>query len=266
MPIQLTFQYNADGKENVIDSYIHTALLYIYDKNGKLCSTLSVTKSQLVHEGVKLNLPFGQYTLVSWGNIGKHTVVTHNELLKTGRISTPEFNNRSVIPTNDSLYQSRLEFVVEEQIKNKSIKNNVLHFNSAHIRLEIYVRSLFKPHILVHNLMPEYNLMMGETQPFQSTYTPIVEYLSEEEVYATLFYVYRFRNDNPIQVEISIPRDPSISCIIIDLEKYMAEQDPPLLVEGIQEVTIPLLIELHKLGISYKFPEWLIKTGSIGIE
>lgn len=263
--IFLMFNYQADGEDNVIDTYIHSGQLFVYDQSTKLVDVLPVSASQLKN-GLSLNLPFGEYTIVCWGNAETQTEITHEEELQTARLNAPGYYQNTQIFTNDALYHGTLDLSVAQTTRDHVRITETLDFNAAHINLEVYVRYKTEPTIQVHHLMPQYDFKMGNTQPFETDYTPTVSYIEKRKAYAALLNVLRFDNDNPITVEVDLPGGLLTSPVSIHLKEFMEEQTPALTVEGRQEVTISVLIEFTDLGVTCKIPEWIVEEGYPGIE
>lgn len=259
----ILFHYQADGESNVIDEYIESGTLFVFNAQGDLAEKISVSTKQLHTDGVFLTLPFGEYRLVCWGNVNGHTEITGSENLKNMRIHSPGFTASTPILTNDALYTGSIPLTVRKGVDDQVER---LDFRAAHINLEIYVRSSVQPVIQVDHLMPQYNGLMEETQPFETTYIPSVSYTEEHEVFGALLNVFRFKNDNPIMINVELPGLPWASAISISLKDFMAQQVPPLTVEDKQEVTIPILIEFDGLAVICKIPEWLIEVGFPGIQ
>lgn len=260
----ILFHYQADGETNVIDKYIDVATLFVYNSKGDIVQETQLNRSQLHIDGIEVYLPFGEYTLVCWGNIGEHTEIANSDNSKTARVHAPGFTTSQPIATNDALYMGSLPLSIR---KGEDDQTKRLDFHAAHINLEIYVRSSKEPVVQVHHLMPQYTMFMEDAQPFETTYSTPVTYIEEHKAYGALLNVFRFKNNNPIVVNVHIPgQTGALSSITIQLKDFMKEQMPPLTVEGKQEVTIPILVEFSDLNVICKIPEWLIETGFPGIE
>lgn len=109
--VELTFYYNNFGKGNELKDYITTMTDYLYNEQKQLIDVATRTAEQRLQR--RMNLPPGDYTLVSWGNL------THlNEVQPDGYLQQAnpwQEKNRATAGTQlntDRLHYARATFTV----------------------------------------------------------------------------------------------------------------------------------------------------------
>ncbi|MDL2320237.1 FimB/Mfa2 family fimbrial subunit [Alistipes sp. OttesenSCG-928-B03] len=250
----LTFSYTGDTNDpEMFARMVDHVTLMVYGEDGNKVVERTIDKNELNKtQGTSLKLEPGNYRAICWGNANEHTQITGSETLTTGRLHNPAFTLGSEITTNSHLYYGVYEFTVPAD---GTVQGDV-PFRGAHINIEVYIRSGEAAGsgftVTAHNLMPQYNLGMGATRPFTTSYYPQMGYNAEKKLDACLFQTLRFDDNNPVVIEV---REPSGALIRIDLRQYMADND--ITVDGKNEATVPILLEYTDLGVTIKIPEWL---------
>lgn len=250
----LTFSYLGDTNDpSMFRRMIHHITLLVFDSDGQQVLTRLIPKSDLeAFQGTRLFLEPGDYRAICWGNADEYTEISDAGSFTTGRLQHPNLLLGQNIPTNSHLYYGSFDFSVDEG----RIAEGDIPMRGAHINIEVYLRGLAAGDngysVRAHNLMPQYDLRMDDTQPFATTYYPTMGYNAERALDECRFQVLRFADDNPVVIEILRPTgDP----LIVNLKEYMAGNS--LTVNEKNEATVPILFEFSDLGIEIKIPEWL---------
>ena len=260
-PVRLVFRYTAEGDENVVDRYISSAHVSVFDGEGKLVDVLNAGKEELLSEqGVLLPIKEpGQYSVVCWGNAADNTEITMGGTLETSTVQHPNYTRGMPVPTHDPLYYSLTPITVSgtgEQQDNA-------RFICAYIGMDIYIkpsvamtRAAVPPVVEVHNLTPRYDFGMNPLDAFSATSHPTVEMDEERGMYAAHLNVLRFTDEeNPTEIEIKDSPGGESICRL-KLKEFMQEQTPPISVAGEKEVRIPVLIDYSGLEVTVTLPAW----------
>lgn len=253
--VTLTFSYTGDtGDSSMFRKMISHVTLQIFDSNGgNVFEQLIPEKELRKFQGTQLFLEPGNYKAVCWGNANEHTEIKDPEHFETERVHHPGFITGKEIETNSHLYFGTYNLSVPAGYTECG---GDISFRGAHINMEVYIRT-DKHHssgcaVRVQNLMPQYDITMSPAQPFATTYYPQIGYDTEREVDESLFQVFRFSDNNPVIVEVI---QPTGGRIYVDMKDYMLKNN--ITVEGKNEVTVPILLELNDLGVVIKVPEWI---------
>lgn len=260
---RLFFSYLADSDTEVLEQYIASAHLFVYNDKKELVMTKSLSQKELIQkEGVGLVLPQGRYHAVCWGNIRANTEMSQYNSLSSGLITTAGFLSNEKIETSDALYWGEQEIRIES--KEAVSDTHLLKFRSAHINLSINVYGVDEAvAITVHNLMPQYNFMMDPMQPYETVYTPEVTFLPEEKGYRSYLHTLRFKTRNPIAIEVKT--EAMDVPYRLELSKFLETFYPHVLLEERQEVTIPIVIQFDGLDITATIPEWVGNDGHVQV-
>lgn len=255
--VGLTFTYTGDtGEATRFARHIDHVTLMVFDRDGYQVQTHTYNKNQLTQrQGTDLLLDPGTYNIICWGNANTDTELASCETLDQGRVHHPNLTANREIPTNSHLYYGN--YTVE--VPATGIAQGDILFRGAHINMEVYIRNQAAtdantPLVRARNLMPQYNMHMDATMANATTYQPKTTWNADRRVYQSIFQVLRFANDNPVVVEIE--QQTGAAPLRIDLKQYMAANR--IIVNGLNEATVPILIEYTDLGVEIRVPEWMI--------
>lgn len=255
--VNLTFSYTGDTNDtSMFAKMIDQVTVLVFNSEGEHILTQIIDKQKLsVFKGTELTLDAGTYSIVCWANAFENTEVTENNRISEKRVHHPNFLKGTSIPTMDHIYYGQHTITVAD---NDKLTENI-PFSGAHINIKVYVdSSIFKnsneevPTVEAHNILPQYDMQMGSTQPFQTTYYPHTVKNRENGLYECFFQVLRFEDDNPVKIEIK--NKSGLSVYKLDLKTYMAENN--ISVNEKNEATVPVLFEYTDLGISVSVPKW----------
>ncbi|WP_101690334.1 FimB/Mfa2 family fimbrial subunit [Dysgonomonas massiliensis] len=241
--LTLLFQY-----PNFPD-HISRVNVAIYDENDVLVEIRQVEKSELdILQGIRLNLSEGAYKAVCWGNAFDNTQIegfTSGSMLDLHEVAHPGYFVPARIPTNDALYYGIHTFTI---IKNTETTETV-DFTPAHISLVIQIEGLQSltegapiadlPYIKVNNLAPAYDYKMV-THGDLTTYYPTMALLSDKKLGESQLDVLRFREKNPITIDVIENNTTNKILHTVKLQDFIAAND--IKIEDGKEVVIPILI------------------------
>ena len=238
--------------------HISRVTVGIYNANGLLADARQVEKNELdIYRGINLNLSGGSYTAICWGNASDNTLI--NGLYPGGYLSMhevahPGYFTATPIPTNDTLYYGIHTF----SIHTGKTTNDTVNFIPAHIRLIVQIKGLASiqdgappadyPYIRVNNLAPAYDYKMT-THGSPTTYYPPVTVDTQNELAEAACYVLRFKEINPITIEVVENHTTNTILHTVDLQSFIA--DNGIVIEEGKETVIPILITFDgKLNVT----------------
>ena len=262
--INLTFSYFADEGEEVIEDYIHSGKLFIYDEQGALVCTQAISNDKLGKgKYVSLALPTGKYTAICWGNAEANTVLTNTDQMNLARLSAHGYGTSTPISTNDPLYWGQKEITVASNPDRQKVE--LVQMHSAHIKLDIRLKGLqhATATIHVHSLQPEVDFINDATTAPLTTYIPQV--VEKDNIQRAFLHVLRFGSSNTIQVEVF--KNQQAESLKVDLNEILRENDLfSLLSSSREEITLTLLIEFFGLDAEVTIPAWDQQSGNFYVD
>lgn len=264
---ELTFSYTGDTNDvTMFRQMIDRVTLYVFDrKDGRLVLTKTVDKTDLVaFQGTGIYLPAGEYRIVSWANAFDNTEILSSNL-SAGRVHAPAFGTtpQGRIQTNDHLYFGTIDITIPAAATLPAgsavkVTGDIPH-KGAHINMKVYVSGVgFEndptswPVVKLSSLMPQYDLLMGDAQPYATTYYPAVAWSDRPNVSQALFQTLRFADDNAVVV--SIEKQDGTLLHTVDLKTFM--QTNSISVDGKNEATVSLLIKFYDGHFTISIPDW----------
>lgn len=246
----LLFSYQADGTEEVLNQYIHSGKLFVYDDKGELYMEKELTTNDL-EEGVYLeNIHSGKWDIIAWGNVGSYTKIENNNSLTEAVLSTLPNKENNLFQTTDSLYVARFSLNVKELPKDGKV---TLSFASAHISFDVLIKDFdsFKSNenstiqLAINKAGTQYIFAdITKEKPISITphpFFPILKHSSKENIYRARFELFRIENMDNLTLNINeIIGEQSITRKPIPLFDYLAENRIPF--QGRNEVNIPIMV------------------------
>lgn len=266
---ELTFSYTGDDNDpTMFGRMIDRVTLFVFDnKDGQHILTKTVEKAELgLFQGTKLYLTEGDYTILTWANAFDATEIVPGTLA-SGRIHHPSYGAtpQGEIPTNDHLYYGEIALTVPAAATLPGsttayrVTGDIPH-RSAHINIEVYTKGFGHsgdaasyPVVEMTDLMPQYDIRMGDARPYATSYFPAVEWDTDKKAMAARFQTLRFPASNTIDIVIRDPRTREVKASL-DLAQHIA--DHAIAVDGVNEVTIGVLFEFSNLGVTVTVPDW----------
>ena len=258
--LSLRYQYMADTGNNVLKQYIHSSIIYIYDEENLLIDSLLLDPKSLAFGTYLGVLPEGDYTFVSWANMGNQTETIFTDDLNAARLNTLNFIDDNNFTTNDPLYYAYKEVNIPRNFMTAAVsRTDTLTYKSAHINFRVIVRGIRDKDIMVtfNHLMPSYDFFMQDARPYETSYQPLViEETLEEDGYKRLMElaVLRFKDKNQIGIELKDVNTGELLLPEVKLEELMKKNN--VTVEDKQEVTILIEFKITDSGVKVDTREW----------
>lgn len=235
----------------------------IFDKDGAHVLDQQIDKENLnSFQGTYLTLNTGEYTAICWGNAFEDTRITcfnPNSFIHDGIISHPNYGTALQIPTHDSLYYGKHNFMVTSRDR----VEHTVYFKPSHIKIHVYVKGLAAlstdllpaqyPVVRINNLDPTCNFDM-QTAGTGTTYYPDVNIDSTEKTAIARCNTLRFENDNPITIELLDNAIGNNILCTVELSKFM--KDNSITVQEGEELTIPILILFKNGNVTIELLKW----------
>lgn len=257
----LSFRYDGDVSYDIFDEKIDEVVFYVFGSDGHLVLKRIIPKTELdILQGANLKLGRGDYHIVCWGNVSEQSRFVSDSLHGEARLHPAAVAMRSGgttsgdrVQTNDDLYFSSYDL----HLPKHDIVAGELPFTNAHVNLKIYSKGAGFPTSLptfeVRNLPAAYDFEMkpvGES----ISYVPAVHYDREKEAAVAELRTLRFPDDNDVEIDVRAPGDPSQIIYTVKLKEFMAQND--IHTDGVEEVTIEVLVEFNDLNIWITVPDW----------
>lgn len=258
--IYLTHEYNADVNQNVLKQHIKASSLYIFDRTGKLVKKVNLKRDDLVFGSEVASLKGGEYTLVSWANLGEYSKVEYSSQKQTGVVKVVSLLGGNRFTTTDKLYYAKKQVIIPNNNSNASTNFlDKLIYKSAHINFRVIVRGKQGTDIdvIFKNLMPQYDFDRTALRPYETEFRPlIIEETLEEGGYKRLleFSSFRFKDNNNVTIDVKDKATGEYLTSQLKLKELMDQNG--VSVENKQEVylLIEFSIESGRLVVNIK--EW----------
>lgn len=269
----LRFSYNNNGID-LFSSTIQKVDVFVFDEHDKLILQHSKNQKELADfTGVKLELPPGKYRIVCWGNAFDKTSFKGVEIGQ--KFENAFLHNllgaENTFPVNgDPLHYapSRAEFTSGFMltIPETEIVTATIPFNSAHIRIEVYIKGLqdkspqgqlLAPLVEVTEIPEGYTF---DRQPFGSliSFQDFSSYKqpTEKEPATIVFYTPLFTAETPTHVLI---RKASDNLVITDISLSHFIKKNKIKIKETAQTIIPILVEYKQTSVVVSVPEWIQK-------
>lgn len=249
--VRLSFNYPN------FDEHINQVRVLIYNESGLVVQEHEVKKESLSHfAGIGLNLLPGNYKALCWANAQENTQIKGSDKkshLSALQVAHPSyFGAQETYQTNDPLYYGSQNFSVLNNTSNQA----TVTFKPAYIRLVIEVLGLTLPnlpedmsqypYIRVNNLAPAYDYTMTP-QGSLTTYHPPLVFNSQQKKIQSICNVLRFKQKNPITIELINNTTPNSVLHRLSLEEFIQQEN--ITISSDQEITIPIRITFNSNGV-----------------
>lgn len=245
----LLFTYTGDGGVEIFPSKVERVHLYVFGQENKQMEQLILEKNQLAsYQGVKLNLPEGQYHVICWGNVFDKTSVKEGDE-QASEISSPEYYAQQPVTTNDSLYFAYHSL----EVKPNRGGADTVRFLGAHIDFNVYLHGNYTSrqiesiyHIRINNLPPAYNFQKQNKYSFVSYY-PVGINSSNGHVCVYKFNILQIKNDNSVTIDLIETQSGKIA-YTLPLKEYMKKYN--IHVDNKNEAAITVHFSISEIGVS----------------
>lgn len=123
----LKFSYVGDGTTQIFQDKIHKVDMYVFDSDGMLLSSHPISEADVKKQSTELNLPVGDYQIVTVGNT-YNTEVSGEQNLATAQFCDEDCIHGERIAGNDSLYYAYKEISIPGDAKQTEEKNGFCQF------------------------------------------------------------------------------------------------------------------------------------------
>ena len=246
--VTLRFRYVGDGTTDIFPEKIEHVTMYVYSiADGSLAAIQKYDDNALAaYQGADVMLFPGRYEVVCWGNALDETTINEGE-----KIAADGYFENTDIATNDPLYYGTIEIEVPETL----VENNyICDFVCSHVKFRVRVEGFDQTTMGVPSLeltqlasFTDFDNVPSDEE--RCSYHPVLAAGSdgEQTVYTAEFNTLRFNDDNDI-----ILRLHSDETRVVAHEFPLADflQEHNIAVEGVNEVTVPILIRFSPIGVT----------------
>mgnify|MGYP002438551860 FL=1 len=246
--VTLRFRYVGDGTTDIFPEKIEHVTMYVYSiADGSLAAIQKYDDNALAaYQGADVMLFPGRYEVVCWGNALDETTINEGE-----KIAADGYFENTDIATNDPLYYGTIEIEVPETL----VENNyICDFVCSHVKIRVRVEGFDQTTMGVPSLeltqlasFTDFDNVPSDEE--RCSYHPVLAAGSdgEQTVYTAEFNTLRFNDDNDIMLRLH-----SDETRVVAHEFPLADflQEHNIAVEGVNEVTVPILIRFSPIGVT----------------
>lgn len=246
--VTLRFRYVGDGTTDIFPEKIEHVTMYVYSiADGSLAAIHKYDDNALAaYQGADVMLFPGRYEVVCWGNALDETTINEGE-----KIAANGYFENTDIATNDPLYYGSIEIEVPETLAEN---NYICDFVCSHVKFRVRVEGFDQTTMGVPSLeltqlasFTDFDNVPSDEE--RCSYHPVLAAGSdgEQTVYTAEFNTLRFNDDNDIMLRLH-----SDETRVVAHEFPLADflQEHNIAVEGVNEVTVPILIRFSPIGVT----------------
>lgn len=268
----LRFSYNNNNGTDIFPETIQKVDIFIFDQQGKLVLQQTKEQTELADfSGSKLELPPGKYRIVCWGNAFDKTGFTGvaiGQKLENVFLHYTKGMGTTFPVNGDPLHYapSRAEFTTGFwiTIPDTEIVMATIPFNSAHIKIEVYIKGLqdkspqgelLAPIVEVTEMPEGYTF---DRQPFGSSisFRDFSSYKQPTEPATITFHTPLFTPETPAHVLI---RKASDNLLLTDINLSHFIKTNKIEISETAQTIIPILVEYKQTAVVVSVPEWIQK-------
>lgn len=267
----IKFRYVSNESGELFIKKIKKVDVFVFRENGEYVMSQDADIDALTNfAGVSLNLEPGNYRIVCWGNASSKSFVSPlstSSLMKDAFVCNMSLRNGTSAIDGDTLYYALDNTVLSPSLKvttvSETIIERILDFRRAFIKVQVYVKglvdkdtqgNLLAPIVEMTEVPSTYNFeMQAIGTPIRYLNTSVFENISGEKIASITFNTLRFKDDNPINIQIKKSSDGS-TITSIGLTDFMKKNN--ITVEGKEEAVIPILVEYKEASVEISVPEW----------
>ena len=244
--VTLRFRYVGDGTTDIFPEKIEHVTMYVYSKaDGSLVDEIRYDDKALdAYQGAHIALFPGRYGIVCWGNALEETTISEGE-----KIAANGYYDNSRISTNDPLYYGTVDIEVPETLVEK---NYTCDFVCSHVKFRVRIEGFDDPVTNVPTLeLTQLASFTGfdniPSEEERCSYYPVLDADPNDATsYTAAFNTLRFKDDNDITLRIHA-NESRVIAHEFSLAGFLDENN--IAVEGVHEVTIPILIRFSPIGV-----------------
>lgn len=243
--VTLRFRYVGDGTTDIFPDKIEHVTMYVYSlADGKLVAVQKYDDSALnAYQGAEISLFPGRYEVVCWGNALEETTISEGD-----KIAANGYYDNTTIATNDPLYYGTINIEVPETLAEN---NYICDFVSSHVKFRVRIEGfddpvLKVPAIELTQLASFTDFDNVPSQEERCSYYPTLTADDDGLNYTATFNTLRFDDDNDIMLRLHANESRAV-VYEFPLADFLDEHN--IAVEGVHEVTIPILIRFSPIGV-----------------
>lgn len=256
----LSFSYVGDGTTQIFQDKIHKVDMYVFDSNGTLLSSHPVSEADVKRKATELNLPIGDYQIVTVGNT-YHTEVTGKDKLATAQFCDEGCLKGARVTGNDSLYYA---FKKVSILGDAEDIQETMNFASSHYKVYVEVIGTGPTEMpdshasvwptLVMSGLPSMTDFSNKACGDIVTYYPETENNAEKHTMLARFNIMRHTNSENVVLDLIDADGENLASV--NLAQFLANNPSIDLTK--QEALIPIRIEFKSVGAVITVPEWYI--------
>lgn len=260
---KLYFEYKDAAGNDLLNQYVSSARLYIYDDSGAFVKKIDVTNTELsMNDGIELDMASeGLYKVICFANTSSESVITNIDSFSNAKLSLSESSKSA-----DPLYYGLANFSV---LKNRP-ENVLVKLNSIHVRFELAVKGFDEdsaPNVEFQKGVSSYNFY-GAPIKLSSREHMVLNgaYNSDKKA-----MVYSFNFLKPAS------KDRAMNFVLnheslnepntFSLNDFISDKYPNVnIADQLKEIKLEMLIEFKGIDIEISIPDWdSIDTGAGGV-
>ena len=250
---RIEFNYRGNGDTNVLERYITSGYLFIYNADKKYVKSMFLSLEEVL-KGVDLALPgTGKYYLMSWANVGEYTELLNKTKLETLKLT----HKHDLTVTSDRVYYGLTEIeLTDNDVSTNRIVKRTMHYKSGHINVEVNIHNAteLKPIIHFKNVLNDLNYQGHHLQTLTSyTIRTKNEIVDGQAVKRAEFSTLRFTKSNSILVEV-LNEENGENILSENLMGLLDEEDLSKLEK--EEVTLILNLNMNGDVIELSLEVW----------
>lgn len=244
--VTLRFRYVGDRTTDIFPEKIEHVTMYVYSAaDGSLVDEIRYDdKALTAYQGADLALFPGQYRIICWGNALDETTINEGE-----KIAANGYYNKSKISTNDPLYYGTVDIEVPETLTERDY---TCDFVSSHVKFRVRIEGFGDPTTSVPSIeltqlasFTDFDNIPSEEERY-SYHPALTADQDDTSSYTTAFNTLRFEDDNDIVLRIHANESRAV-VHEFPLADFLEENH--IAVEGVHEVTIPILVRFSPIGV-----------------
>ena len=255
----LKFSYVGDGTTQIFQDKIHKVDMYVFDSDGMLLSSHPISEADVKKQSTELNLPVGDYQIVTVGNT-YNTEVSGEQNLATAQFCDEDCIHGERIAGNDSLYYAYKEISIPGDAKQTEEK---MDFASSHYKVHVEVigvaseelttRAPVWPTLSMSGLSSMTNFSNNACGSIV-TYYPETENNAEKHTMLARFNIMRHTNHENVNLDLTDAN--GVNLAHVNLADFLAAN--PVVDLTRHEALIPIRIEFKSIGAVVTVPDWYI--------
>lgn len=250
---KIYFSYKDDMGNDLLNQYVSSATLYIYDASGNLVYTLPVSEQKMkANNGVQFSdLTEGNYKIVAWANMGKNTSISDVKTLDKSLLKT----NSLATESTDPIYYGSETFKLVKG-SNADIK---IKLNSIHVKFSITVKGLDKletPKLNLNNLQSTYNFLGKATDATGIEQKPTMAFKEDSKDFYSAFNFFKPKSTLANMI-LKLSHSQIPNGLTVNINEFIKNKYPNIDISNLnREIKLDMLIEFNGIEAIITIPKW----------